>query len=223
MRATPVFILLFVALLLVMPNGAHDVITTKLTYSRDISRIFLKRCTSCHGNGASIPLASYQQVRPWAVDIKEQVLNRQMPPWGAVKGFGDLAPDKGLTEEELLIIAAWVVGGAPEGNPALLPAAAASEQAIQLAPLREGLHVNQSQKLAHSFLLAGIRPEAVSELTSARIVAQLPNGRTLPLVWLFHYDPKWRQAFRFRTPIPLPAGSVVEADAPAQFVLEGAR
>lgn len=220
MRA-PLSILLFVALLgLVNPNGAHDVITTRLTYSRDISRIFLKRCMSCHGNGASIALASYQQVRPWAVDIKEQVLNRQMPPWGAVKGFGDLAPDEGLTEEELLIVAAWVVGGAPEGDPALLPAAAASEQAVQRAPLREGLHVNQSRKLDQSFLLAGIRPEPVPELTSARIVAQLPDGRTLPLVWLFHYDPKWRQAFRFRAPISLPAGSVVEADAPARFVLE---
>ncbi|HEX3683249.1 MAG TPA: cytochrome c [Bryobacteraceae bacterium] len=220
MRAAPVLIPVFVAIVLVIPNGAHDVITTKLTYSRDISRIFLKRCTSCHGNGSSIPLTSYQQVRPWAVDIKEQVLDRQMPPWGAVKGFGDLAPDRGLTEEELLMVAAWVVGGAPEGNPALLPAAAAAEQAVQLAPLREGLHVNRSRKLDRSFLLAGIRPEPVAELTSARIVAQLPNGRTLPLVWLFHYDPKWRQAFRFRAPISLPAGSVVEADAPAQFVLE---
>lgn len=220
MRTPPVFISLLVALLLVMPNGAHDVITTKLTYSRDISRIFLKRCTSCHGNGASIPLASYQQVRPWAVDIKEQVLNRRMPPWGAVKGFGDLSPDKGLTEEELLVIAAWVVGGAPEGNPASLPAEPAAAQAAQFAPLREGLHVNQSLKLDRSFLLAGIRPEPMPELTSARIVAQLPNGHILPLVWLFHYDPKWKQAFRFRAPIWLPAGSVVEADAPAQFTLE---
>lgn len=220
MRATPVFLLAFVALLLVTPNGAHDVITTKLTYSREISRIFLKRCASCHGSSASIPLASYQQVRPWAVDIKEQVLNRQMPPWGAVKGFGDLAPDRGLTEEELLIIAAWVVGGAPEGNPALLPAAAASQHAPDLAPLREGLHVSQSRKLGRSVLLAGIRPEPVEELTSARIVARLPNGRTLPLVWLFHYEAKWKQVFRFRTPVSLPAGSVIEANAPVPFALE---
>ena len=220
MRATPLCLLAFVALLLVTPNGAHDVITTKLTYSREISRIFLKRCTSCHGDGASIPLASYQQVRPWAVDIKEQVLNRQMPPWGAVKGFGDLAPDQGLTEEELLIIGAWVIGGAPEGNPALLPRAAAPEQKPDLAPLRDGPSVSQSRKLDRSFLLAGIRPVPAEELTSARIVARLPSGRTLPLVWLFHYDAKWKQVFRFRTPVSLPAGSVIEANAPVPIVLE---
>ena len=220
MRATPVRLLAFVAVLLVTPNEAHDVITTKLTYSRDISRIFLKRCVSCHGDGASIPLTSYQQVRPWAVDIKEQVLNRQMPPWGAVKGFGDIARDQGLTEEELLIIGAWVIGGAPEGNPALLPIPAASQEVASLAPLREGLRVSQSRKLNRSFLVAGIQPGARQELTSARIVAQLPNGRTLPLVWLFHYDSRWRQVFRFRAPVALPAGSVIEADAPVQFVIE---
>lgn len=219
MRTLPILMLLLFALLLVTPNGAHDVITTKLTYSRDMSRIFIKRCTSCHGNDASIPLMSYQQVRPWAVDIKEQVLNRQMPPWGAVKGFGNLAPDNGLTEEELLMIAAWVVGGAPEGNPALLPVIA-SEKKAHLAPLRDALDVNQSQKLHRSILLAGIQPEPAQELTSARIVARLPDGRTLPLLWLFHYDSKWRQVFRFRAPISLPSGSVVEADAPVQFALE---
>src|SRR3954466_14729205 len=106
--------------LLVYSSGAHDLITTKLTYSRNISRILAERCLACHGSQASIPLASYQQVRPWAVDIKEQVLRRRMPPWGAVKGFGNLAPDNGLTEEEVLILAAWVIGGAPEGNPATL-------------------------------------------------------------------------------------------------------
>ena len=70
---------------------------------------------------ASIPLVSYETVRPWAVAIKEQVLSRAMPPWGAAKGFGDLSPDGALSQEEILIISAWVVGGAPEGDPATLP------------------------------------------------------------------------------------------------------
>src|SRR5882724_2174909 len=104
-----------------IPVAAHDIITTKLTYTRDITRIFERRCLSCHGVNASIPLTSYDEVRPWAVAIKEQVLTRAMPPWGAVKGFGDLSPDDALTQDEMLIIAAWAVGGAPRGSPALLP------------------------------------------------------------------------------------------------------
>src|SRR5437762_13592207 len=104
-----------IGLLLVMPLFAHDIITTKLTYTRDIAPIFSKHCVSCHASGSSIPLTSYEEVRPWAVAIKEQVLSRSMPPWGAVKGFGDLAPDDSLSQEEITIIAAWVVGSAPPG------------------------------------------------------------------------------------------------------------
>jgi hypothetical protein len=59
---------------------AHDIITTQLTYTHEISRIFARRCISCHDEGSSIPLTRYDEVRPWAVDIKEQVLARLMPP-----------------------------------------------------------------------------------------------------------------------------------------------
>src|SRR5579875_1224089 len=97
---------------------AHELITTKLTYERDIKPILQRRCVSCHAAGSAIPLSTYAEARPWAVSVKEQVLLRKMPPWGAVKGFGDLWPDEALSEEEIQIIAAWVVGGAPEGEPA---------------------------------------------------------------------------------------------------------
>jgi len=73
---------------------AHDIITTNLTYARDISRILVRHCSSCHGAQSTIPLTSYEQVRPWAVGIKEQVLSRAMPPWGAVKGSAISNPMK---------------------------------------------------------------------------------------------------------------------------------
>src|SRR6185437_8349047 len=109
------------AMVLAAAIFAHDIITTDLTYTQDVSRILARRCVQCHGPSSSIPLTTYAQVRPWAVDIKEQVLSRKMPKWGAVKGFGNLSPDRGLTQEEIVILAAWVVGGAPQGDPALLP------------------------------------------------------------------------------------------------------
>ncbi|HWD97580.1 MAG TPA: hypothetical protein VG345_01025, partial [Bryobacteraceae bacterium] len=118
------------------PLLAHDVITTKLTWSRDISRVFARRCLECHGAKASIPLTTYEQARPWAVDIKEQVLGRAMPPWGAVKGFGDLAPDNALSQEEMLMIAAWVVGGAPEGDAAFAPKTLVEKSAKPPVPMR---------------------------------------------------------------------------------------
>src|SRR5713226_4748514 len=98
--------------------GAHTFYTTKITWSRDVSRIVYRNCASCHRpGGSSFSLMTYREARPWAEAIKLQVLERRMPPWNAVKGFGEFKDDRGLTQEDLEIIAAWAVGGAPEGNP----------------------------------------------------------------------------------------------------------
>jgi hypothetical protein len=200
--------------------SAHDIITTKLTFSRDIYRIFANRCLACHGAGSSIPLTSYEEVRPWAVSIKEQVLSRSMPPWGAVKGFGDLAPDHGLTQEEIMIIAAWVIGGAPQGNPALLPKQVANSKGSAALPVKDGPTVETRGELKEPLQAAGVRPLANQPVESARIVAKLPDGRIEPLVWLYHFDPKWGRAFTFRKPLELPPGTVIESSMPLRFVLE---
>ena len=65
---------------------------------------------------------TYQEARPWAKAIKEEVLERRMPPFAAVKGFGPVKEENALTQEEMHLIADWVEGGSPEGDdPKLLP------------------------------------------------------------------------------------------------------
>ena len=199
---------------------AHDLITTNLTYTRDVSRIFARRCVSCHATGASIPLTVYQEVRPWAVAIKEQVLSRSMPPWGAVKGFGNLAQDAALNQEELMIIAAWVIGGAPRGDPSLLPKDSASSKPFEEPSTTDGLVVQTRGVLTRPLRTLGLRTISPGKIDSARITARLPDGRIEPLVWLYRYDSKYRGAFYFKDPIELPAGSTVESSAPLQFALE---
>src|SRR5262245_428640 len=84
-------------LLLSLATQGHDVITTRITWSREISRIFYERCASCHHEGGmSFSLMTYNEARPWAVAIKEEVLSRRMPPWGGVKGFGEFRNDQAL-------------------------------------------------------------------------------------------------------------------------------
>src|SRR5215467_4087882 len=101
---------------------AHTFYTTKITWSKDVSRIVYRSCASCHRpGGSSFSLMTYKEARPWAEAIKQQVLTRRMPPWNAVKGFGEFKDDHGLTQEDLEIIAEWVEGGGPEGNPLHLP------------------------------------------------------------------------------------------------------
>jgi hypothetical protein len=199
---------------------AHDIITTNLTFTRDISRIFDRHCATCHGPSSEIPLSTYEQARPWAVAIKEQILSRAMPPWGAVKGFGNLKPDHALTQEEIMIIAAWVIGGAPQGNPEWLPKQAHGKPASPSPSIGDALTGSNETKLTEPIRLAGIRPLADATVESARITARLPNGAVQPLIWLYRYNPKWNRDFLFREPITLPKGAVIETTAPVRFVLE---
>lgn len=201
---------------------AHDIITTNLTYTRDISRIFAQRCVSCHSESSSIPLTTYEEARPWAVAIKEQVLARTMPPFGAVKGFGNLAPDNALSQEEIMIISAWVIGGAPKGNPQLLdtsgqrpaPRVAAGPVTI------DGPTVANRLVLNTPLHVSGIRPVTDKPVGSVRITASLPDGRKQPLLWLFQYDPRYAHSFTFRNDILLPERTVIQSSAPLSFVLQ---
>jgi hypothetical protein len=209
-----------IVLLVIAGNAlAHDIITTNLSFTRDVSRIFDRHCLSCHGPNAEIPLSNYEQARPWAVAIKEQVLSRAMPPWGAVKGFGNLKPDHALTQEEILIIAAWVIGGAPQGDPAWLPQQAHGKPASPPPSIKDVLTAVNRTTLTEPVALAGIRPEGDGVIASARITARLPDGAVRPLVWLYRYDPKWKRDFLFREPVMLPKGAVIETTAPVRFVL----
>jgi hypothetical protein len=200
---------------------AHDVITTNLTFSRDVSRIFASRCLSCHGSGSTTPLSTYSEARPWAVAIKEQVLSRAMPPWGAVKGFGNLSPDNAMTQEEIMIIAGWVVGGAPEGNPAALPMPSSVGQSSATSPLFSDAVVVQTRaRLVKSIEADGIKPLESRTVSSAKVTARLPGGEVMPLLWLNQFDGASKRTFTFRSPLDLPAGTIVESSNPLRFALE---
>ena len=78
------------AVLLAGAMQAHDLITTPITWSREISRIVYARCASCHHEGGrAFSLMTFKDARPWTVAIREEVLRRTMPSWGAIKGYGD--------------------------------------------------------------------------------------------------------------------------------------
>ena len=44
-----------------------------------------------------------------------------MPPWKPEPGYGDLAGDRRLADAELALIARWIDGGMPDGDPGDLP------------------------------------------------------------------------------------------------------
>lgn len=97
-------------------TARHVPITTKIVFNREIAQIFQKKCFQCHTDGnVSVPLTTYKEARPWAVAIKEEILDRRMPPWGAASGYGHFSNDMSLTGREISLILSWADGGAPSG------------------------------------------------------------------------------------------------------------
>ena len=57
----------------------HVPITTKIVFNREIASIFQRKCFQCHtADNISVPLTTYKDARPWAVAIKEEILERRM-------------------------------------------------------------------------------------------------------------------------------------------------
>jgi hypothetical protein len=181
---------------------AHDPISTRLTWTQEISRIIFKRCIACHKTGP-ISFVTYDSARPWAKAIKDEVLNRRMPPWGAVKGFGDFRDDPSLTQDEITRIAEWVEGGAPEGDPAYLPPVPKSSSKTEIPRGR------LTKEFEPPLTLLGIRPLASAQ--SAEVTAKLPDGSIVPLLWLRDYKRDWNRTFVYREPMKFPEGTRISA------------
>jgi hypothetical protein len=199
--------------------SAHDVISTKITWNREISRIVYKRCGSCHHDGASaFSLMTYQDARPWAKAVKEEVLERRMPPFAAIKGFGEVREEDALTQEELHLIADWVEGGSPEGDdPSVLPKLPEFKTAAPAASSGKPgpqVVVNGTLTLKEPLTVTGARAGTMAEGSSIQALVQKPDGSVEPLIWIYDYKPKYDRAYSFVKPLSFPAGSKIEIYPP---------
>ncbi|HLK66009.1 MAG TPA: cytochrome c [Bryobacteraceae bacterium] len=205
--------LVLLAMILSDHSSAHDVITTPITFSGEISRLVYRRCAACHRPGGSaFSLLKYEEARPWAKAIKEEVLERRMPPWGAVKGFGEFQDDQGLTQEQLELIADWVEGGAPEGDPKFLPRIPDFPPATPARAEHGGIAVNGELTLKAPIALAGVRARGAEEGSSFMAVAQLPDGSVEPLIWIYNYKAKFNHPFWYSASLRLPAGAIINIE-----------
>ena len=197
----------------------HDIITTKVTFDREIVRLFNAHCISCHREGGSaFSLETYKVARPWAKAIEEEILTRRMPPWGAVKGFGDFRNDQGLTEEQLELIVDWEEGGAPEGEEKNLPPATKLTPPETVRHSAKEPEVSGDYKLPHAFRLDGLWPVTVPDNADCQITAELPDGSVEPLLWLHNYKKMFDHPFLLREPLELPRGTVVRGIPPGATV-----
>ena len=209
-------LLLLAACFVVQPGArGHDIITTAITYDKDISRIVNAHCASCHHpGGMAFSLMTFADARPWAVAIKEETLRRRMPPWGAIKGFGEFRNDQALTPEEMERIVSWTDGGVPEGEPKDLPEPPKSLEPETFHHAKGELSATGDFALNHAFTLDGLWPEQLPEKGSFQITAQLPDGSIQPLLWLKDYKMEFGHPFLFQMPLNLPAHTVIHGIPP---------
>lgn len=103
------------------PRDLPDVVS----FNEHIAPIIHRNCTPCHRPGEAAPfsLITYMDVRKRARMIKKVTGIRYMPPWPADREYSNFLGERGLSEEEIALIAKWKDNGAPEGDPALAPIA----------------------------------------------------------------------------------------------------
>jgi len=209
----------------------HVPITTKIVFNREIAQIFQRKCFQCHTDGnVSVPLTTYKEARPWAVAIKEEILEKRMPPWGAASGYGHFANDMSLTGREISLILSWADGGAPSGvllvdedkQPVFVPPLDSWELGAPDAVIK----VAENQKIAADSPYRVERIEIATELKQPRWLRALqmnPSDRRA-VRYAAVYDARngrwlgtWTPSSQVST---MPGGSGVQLPAGAKLTVE---
>jgi hypothetical protein len=129
-------LLIGVAAMTVSTGAAVGDKSDMVTFNKDVLPILQKNCQACHrpSEVAPMSLLTYADARPWARAMKNAVVNRQMPPWFADGHSRPFANDNTLSETAIKTIAAWVDGGAVEGDAKDKPAPIAFQEGWNIKP-----------------------------------------------------------------------------------------
>ena len=194
--------------------AAHDPVG-KVTWDREIAPIVQARCVSCHSAGGKAPMAltTYEEVRPWARAIREEVLARRMPKWHIVRGYGDFANDRSLSPFEIALITAWVDGGAPRSLPKTSPQTTTAPpprlpaRFVPPSKTREATIPCTAERLPAGHVL-GFTP-VLAPGGSLRIDVTRA-GFEEPLFWLRDFDVETAETYWLRTPLDSSQTATIE-------------
>jgi hypothetical protein len=196
--------------------SAHDPIGRRVTWTGDVSRIVQARCVRCHADGGRGPmsLATYEDAKPWARAMREEVLARRMPKWHAARGYGDFKNDPSLSAFEIALVAAWADGGAPRGPDAppagTAPGGTAGD--ARASPVPEVTMDCGRRRLASGAIVA-FRPH-LERGESVAVSVRRAGAAPVVLGWIRDFDPEFPETYWLREPVRLGPGSEVVAEGP---------
>ncbi len=96
-----------------------------VTFTRDVLPILQGNCQDCHrpsgtnygGMIAPMSLMTFDDARPWAKSIAQEVSSREMPPWDAAPIHnGEFSNERTLTDAQIETIQSWVRQGSRRGR-----------------------------------------------------------------------------------------------------------
>jgi mono/diheme cytochrome c family protein len=200
---------------------AHDPITTRVTWTREIAPIVQARCVTCHSDAGRGPMSleTYEDARPWARAIGEEVVARRMPKWHAARGYGVFSNDPSLSPFEIALISAWAEGGAPRGTDADASAPRPELGRPHVAPgqpreVREAT-IGCGGAAAPAGRLIGLRP-AMPKGESVGIAVRHSSGDRQILAWIRDFDPEFAETYWLREPIDVGPGAAIVGDGSAR-------
>jgi len=98
-------------------------------------------------------------------------------------------------------------GGPPQMG---LAAMLAGTRQIDLAPGVRHQEVSDWIAVPEDADLIGITPHAHLLCTEMKVTAELPDGRTEPLIWIKNWDFNWQGQYRYAEPVHLPKGTRIK-------------
>ena len=110
-----VYLIMMALIALGTTANAQSAPERQVTFTRDVAPILQRSCQTCHRPGSIAPMSllTYEEARPWAKAIKENVVLRNMPPWHIDPNIGisKFKNSVALSDQEIATIAQWVDSG----------------------------------------------------------------------------------------------------------------
>jgi hypothetical protein len=219
------------AIVLPTPAYPHKPITTNIIFKNEIAQIFQRKCFQCHtANNLGVSFLTYTEARPWARAIREEILERRMPPWSAVRGYGHFANDISLSAREMEIILSWADGGAPSGvlkaeestPPVYVPPAPTWDHGTPdiVLPIGDGQAIEAG---APYFVKRLVVPTGLTASTRIRSIALKQGDRRVVRHASFYEETsgRWLGSWTaWHTAVTLPAGLAYRLASNAKLVVE---